>query len=141
MSRQSLVLIWSSPSAVICSIMCHLEAFCAFIKTYQNDTKHLKSLRMVPRAGLEPARPMLSNPRILSPEHNQPKYLIIEINSNFKSKNGPRLVLTRYAIIGQIAPFVRLFHKWNLALFARPVSQENITINSQLLGGLGNGKA
>lgn len=71
------------------------------VKLDLNALKPLRIKGLVPRAGIEPARPILSYPRILSPESENHNNLISLMNQVSSPSSGPHSGLTRFITIHQ----------------------------------------
>lgn len=72
-----------------CPIMSYIRFEGSAETGVQTASKYLESLEMVPRAGLEPARPRLWYLRILSPIYQLSIYFESLNNIKFKEKSGP----------------------------------------------------
>src|SRR5688572_15042532 len=95
MRSKKVVALWShlpNISKVFRDKLLKLNLRFRFYFSEEKSLNIVKCFRLVPRAGLEPARPILSNPRILSPGiffHNLFQSLTNQIlGTNLRSHSG-----------------------------------------------------
>lgn len=74
-----------------------------------NSDKLLNSVRLVPRAGLEPARPLFTKPRILSPVHKKDKSLDQKDNSKKSQNQNHQKGITLFRIVGAFVASLEKF--------------------------------